>query len=288
LTFARVSLFFPSWQLVAAQDVVPSWYPAEPGDTWVYQREDREGGGRGILNPDIARWTTEETIASSATIPEGRLVLKRVKVLGSLSASVPKYLSDRVPEESIDSHYLVRQNCVYVLDGDDASVESVGRKALGPNDHLLQEFRDALLRGEVHPDMCFPLKDGATWGNLPNSHVSDEVVWTVIGIDRWVRNAFHVSSHQASGTTVDRWFEPGVGIVQETMLHHGTYIENRRQLLRAIIGGKTHSYALTPVRTVPDSQGDCGPIWWRQMARRDARPFMDQGACISYAISIGR
>jgi hypothetical protein len=120
-----VSLCFPSWQSAAAQDVVPSWYPAEPGDTWVYQREDRDGGSRGILNPDTARWKTEETIASSATIAEGRLVLKRVKVLGSLSASVPKYLSDRVPEESIDSHYLVRQNCVYVLDGDDASVESV-------------------------------------------------------------------------------------------------------------------------------------------------------------------
>jgi hypothetical protein len=151
-----VSLSFPSWRLVAAQDVVPSWYPAEPGDTWVYQREDREGGSRGLLNPDIARWNTEETIASSATVPEGRLVSKRVKVLGSLSASVPKYLSDRIREESIDSHYLVRQNCVYVLDGDDASIESVGRKALGPNDTSSRTSATLCFAVKYTPTCAFP------------------------------------------------------------------------------------------------------------------------------------
>ncbi len=81
---------------------------------------------------------------------------------------------------------------------------------------------------------------GRTWGNVPSLSPAEENVWHVVGIDRAAERAFHLSSYLISGTTIDRWFEQGIGIARETILHHGTYTEDRRELLKAIIRGKTH------------------------------------------------
>jgi hypothetical protein len=45
---------------------------------------------------------------------------------------------------------------------------------------------------------------------------------------------------------MDRWFEPGVGVLQEVMEHYGHYDEDRRQLLRTFIDVKSRSYDLKP------------------------------------------
>ncbi len=95
----------------SVQDLTPLWYPAEPGDTWVYQRERRDGG---IAHSDVARWRTEETIVSKATIPEGVLVFGRVRALDPIPASVVKATPAQMKKELEDSHALIRQGCVYV------------------------------------------------------------------------------------------------------------------------------------------------------------------------------
>ncbi|MGK4277500.1 hypothetical protein, partial [Escherichia coli] len=63
-----------------AQDAVLSWYPLQPGDTWVYQKESRDGD---MAHPSVERWTTEETIVRTVAVPEvgGSLITKRTSVL---------------------------------------------------------------------------------------------------------------------------------------------------------------------------------------------------------------
>ncbi len=43
---------------------------------WVYQREMKTGDPN---QPDVERWTTEETIMARRTIPEGILFLRELK-----------------------------------------------------------------------------------------------------------------------------------------------------------------------------------------------------------------
>jgi len=52
---------------LVGQNVASSWYPLQPGDTWVYQKDSREGS---MAHPSVERWTTEETIISAVTVPD--------------------------------------------------------------------------------------------------------------------------------------------------------------------------------------------------------------------------
>jgi hypothetical protein len=48
------------------------------------------------------------------------------------------------------------------------------------------------------------------------------------------QKTFHVTSiasYLGSGMTADIWFEKGVGIVREELIHHGTIGEDRTRLL---------------------------------------------------------
>lgn len=41
-----------------AQELIDSWYPHQPGASWVYQNEALAGD---MGHPEFERWTTEET-----------------------------------------------------------------------------------------------------------------------------------------------------------------------------------------------------------------------------------
>jgi hypothetical protein len=71
--FGLVSLIYAT--VISAQDA-KSWYPLEPGDTWTYQKESRDGN---MARPDTERWTTQETIVSAVAVSElpATLVTKR-------------------------------------------------------------------------------------------------------------------------------------------------------------------------------------------------------------------
>ena len=276
----------------SAQNVVSSWYPIQPGDTWVYQKEFRTGVS--ISHPIVERWTTEETIVSAATIPEiaGILVTKRTKVLRH--AVSPGFIAadDSTKRELSESHVLIHQNCLYVLDGIDEQgaafvhVESPeALTALDQNNHLRPQYRDDLLRGNVPADFCFPLVVGMTWGRIPDN---EDWIWAVKGLNadpfgEKSGTTFHLWTHVASGEDIDRWFELGVGVLQEIDYHHaGTHDEGRRTLLKTVIGGKPHRYQLTPARMVVWSSPECHDGGWRRFARADGSSFTSQTACVSY------
>jgi hypothetical protein len=279
----------------AAEDVTPSWYPFEPGDTWIYQKESRDGY---MAHPSIERWTTEETIASVVVVPDvaGTLITKRTKVLDHTLPRDFIAQNDSTKREVPESHVLIHQNCLYVLDGIDAygsrcdpNVASTAcLRPLDQNNHLRPEYRDHLLRGKIPPDFCFPIAAGKTWGRVPATTWADDWVWHVSGVNADPfgppgGETFHMTSHFGSGTRIDRWFAQGVGVVQEVSEHHGTYDEHRRQLLRSTIHGKMTSYQLSPARTIPLSDSDCNGPGWQHYSRADGNAFSSLQDCIRYS-----
>jgi hypothetical protein len=82
---------------------------------------------------------------------------------------------------------------------------------------------------------------------------------------------------------LDRWFVEGLGIVQEVIEHHGTYGEDRWQLLSATINGNTQSHQLTPARTVPLAEFDCRGAGWRHYSRSDESSFKSIADCLHYS-----
>ena len=257
-----------------AQDIVSVWLPTHIGDSWTYQREERNGAeGGGMAHPEIARWKVEETIKGSIAIPEGVLLRKQIRALDPIPVEVRRHIPGT---KEIDEAYdLIRGNCVY----------SVGQQVDAKRVQLAPEYQKALLSGGVSPEFCFPLKQGATWGEGAGN--SPDYVWRVVGINADPfgpanGTAFHFSTRAGSGTIVDRWFEPGIGILQEISEHHGTYEESRLQLLSAVIEGRSYTFQLKPARTIPRSDLDCEGPGWQHFARSDGTSFTNQRACVDY------
>jgi hypothetical protein len=253
-------------------------YPLQPGDTWVYQKESDDGGNSGgISHPSVERWKTEDTIARVATTPEGTLITKRTRVFDLVMLNGWRAEDDRTRHEAPTSHMLIHQNCLYVLDGIDIQDPS-----------LVEGYRNALLRGNIPPDFCFPIDTGMTWGRVTATSPADEWVWHVKGLNAdpfgdGVKRTFHLAARGGSGTVIDRWFEPGVGVLQEIVEHHGHYAEDRRQLLQTVINGKSRSYDLKPGRPVASTTLDCGGVGWKHFVRDDGSAFTNEHACAAYA-----
>jgi hypothetical protein len=275
----------------STQNVVSSWYPMQPGDAWIYQHESRTGA---FAYPMIERWKTAETIVSAVTIPEGTFVVQQTKVLDHVRLNGWLAENDRTKDLRPESYFLIRQNCLYQLQEIDREDPDDFWSALDHNHQFRPQYRGALLRsttatgpgnGNIAPDLCFPLTVGMTWGGMSPA---EEGVWSVqavngdpFGVNG--KTTFHMSAHVASGEDIDRWFQQGVGVLQEVDEHHaGTHDEDRRQLLNTIIGGKPHSYQLTPARIVPYDRLECVGAGWRRFARADGSPFRTEGACTVY------
>ena len=200
---------------VFAQDELRSWVPANPGDTWIYQSEFRDGATGGIAHPKITRSRVEETVVRSTTVPEGTIVVRRLRTLnGKASAG-----------ESRERAWLIHGDCLYDLERGDWNA--------GHPDRLSADFSKALPwdGGEAVRVFCFPLSAAKTW-NKESGHE-----WSVADVKDHDPSSpdkgktFHVSSYIGSGLTENVWFEKGVGIVKETAVHEGTYEETRDQLL---------------------------------------------------------
>jgi hypothetical protein len=198
-----------------AQDELRSWVPANPGDTWIYQSEFRDGTTGGIAHPKITRSRVEETVVRSTTVPEGTIVVRRLRTLnGKPSAG-----------ESRERAWLIHGDCLYDLERGDWNA--------GHPDRLSADFSKALPweGGESVRVFCFPLSAGKTW-NRESGHewrVADITDRDPSSPDRG--KTFHVSSYIGSGLTEDVWFEKFVGIIKETAVHEETYEETRDQLL---------------------------------------------------------
>lgn len=266
-----------------AQDVASSWYPLQPGDTWVYAKESLTGR---MDRPGIERWTTEETVVSVVPVAgfDATLVTKRTRVLDHTATQ----------SEPPATHLLIHRACVYVVDGPDAQGSfchaNPNGACLPPFDaqgRLRAEYRKDLAARTIPPDFCFPMAAGKAWGQVPNTSPAQEYVWRVDRLNGDPfgppgAQTFHLWTHLGSGTNMDRWFTEGVGVVQEIMLHHGTYDESRRQLLRATLGGKTRTFQLTPARTAPLFEPDCEGPGWRHYVRADGTPFASEADCVRY------
>jgi hypothetical protein len=282
-------------RISGAEDATLSWYPLQPGDTWVYAKESRDGD---MAHPSIERWTTEETIVRAVPAPEvaGSLITKLTRVLDHTVP--PDFIpqNDSTRHEAAESHLLTHGNCVYVLEGIDAQgsacdpnvVNGPCLRPLDENGRLRREYRDDLLRGRIPADFCFPMAVGTTWGKVAVTSPANEWVWRVEGLNADPfgppgGRTFHLWTHLGSGTKMDRWFVEGVGVVQEVSEHHGTYGEQRRRLVRATIHGKAQSYQLTPARTVPLIDSDCSGAGWRHYVRADGAAFRSMNECAGYS-----
>jgi hypothetical protein len=259
-----------------AQDVVSAWFPTHIGDSWTYQREERDGSnGGGMARPEVWRWQVEETIKGSIVIPEGTLLRKHVQAVGRIPVEVRRRLSSI--QDAYDSYDLIRGNCVYNVD------QQIDARTA----QLRPEYRRDLLSDSVAAEFCFPLKSGSTWGKVSGTSPAGEFVWRVVGVNGdtfgpSVATTFHLTTHAGSGEMVDRWFEPGIGVVQEIREHHGTYEESRLQILSAIVDGQTRTFQLKPARTIPLSDLDCDGPGWQHFVRLNGTGFANQRECAAY------
>lgn len=267
-----------------AQDVALAWYPLQPGNSWTLQNESFDGD---IGHPSFERWTSEETIVSLTPDAElgGMLVTMRTRILSDTMSADFFPANNAARHVLPESHMLIYQNCVHLLDGMD-----VGSAKIGPGyGHTRATYHDELRRGAVQPDFCFPLTVGMTWGRIPNRGLDPDLIWNVVSVNADPygppnETTFRLTTRAGSGTLITRWFTKGIGVVQENGEHHGTYGETRERLLSTTIGGKTQSFNLTPARTVPLSEFDCMRTKWQHFARADGSSFASAEDCTSYAL----
>ncbi|HEY2382867.1 MAG TPA: hypothetical protein VGK48_16955 [Terriglobia bacterium] len=257
---------------VQAQNIVSEWYPSRVGDSWMYEREELDGANGGIANPETGRWRVEETIESSARLPEGILILKRSRALDPLPVIAHRIPSIRANEAA---YILIAGDCVY-----DVQVE---------NNQLARQFREDLKANRVSAEFCFPMTQGKVWGRVADRPRYDpDFVWHMIGINAdpygiGGATTFHFSAREGSGTMVDRWFAKGIGLVQEITEHHGTYDESRLRLIRTTTNGQTRDYHVVPAHAVPLSSSDCDGYGWQHFVRADGSSFADHSSCVKYA-----
>jgi len=210
-------------------NAVAEWFPLHVGDTWIYQHETRDqGGDRDHL--EIETWKTEETIVGSWVVAEGTVFGRHVRITEGAPV-----------RQRVNPHaaYLIRGDCLYAT-----------RVFWDPLTHQLAPNTLKSLSIYLSPDFCFPLVVHKTWGainglpGLPKWGVTrpegakDWEVADVTAANSSVsgsRETFHIRSNSGylgSGTTGEIWFEKGVGMVREEMIHHGTITEIRTRLIR--------------------------------------------------------
>jgi len=217
----EVRKFLFVWSVVGfglpltAQDV-SSWFPLTVGNRWTYAHETLDGTTRA---PRIMRWQTEETITGMLALAEGTVVFRYVNVQGETPGS---WLS-----RYGQSHYLIRNSCLYFLDPKYSWNET--ERQLNP------DYRERLLRGGELPAVCFPLstgmKFGPTVGILPS-----KVVGTGAGSGftppSVSEQAFRIEVHLFDADTTRLWFEKGVGFTGLWDWHKGSYSEYRVKLVK--------------------------------------------------------
>jgi hypothetical protein len=221
--------------VASAQDDPRAWFPLQVGSRWVYDHESKSGDRS---QPDVDRWTTEETVTGWVTIREGVVVLRDVKLQSNGTEQIvtarviapngqPRY----VQQEGNHGYLIARDREPYLVHGD--CIYAIGGGWDGQRQDLRPEYRKYLSDAEVSPDFCFPLQMGREWGN-------NDIPWRVEpareGVGAFLpaeyAGAIHfASSHFGSGGWEDVWFQKGVGVVAEHYIHNGTYDEYTKKLV---------------------------------------------------------
>src|SRR2546427_11719606 len=126
---ARLLIALSVFSMVAtAQDDPLAWWPLQVGSRWVYEHEAKSGDRN---RPDVDRWRTEQTITGWVTIPEGVVVQREVKQLGSSPQRTERVIEGdgrvgfvqepdynrKIRTDRDRQPYLVRGNCLYVISG---------------------------------------------------------------------------------------------------------------------------------------------------------------------------
>ena len=217
-----LSLLLPS--VAPSQDtlsLVRQWLPMSVGDRWIYDVEGRSGSR---VHPDVEHWVEEETTVAVESIPEGTVLVQKIRFLDDTAPPA----RTQIPDESA---ILIRGACIYYLS---ASNHGWG---WNPAQHQLgTQFREYLNRGEVLPSVCFPLHRGQTWGDPQKGRD----LWTVAGIGPKSQDdplavgleAWRLEANLASGDDNYVWYRKGMGVTARRNYHNGTYDDRRVRLLR--------------------------------------------------------
>ena len=204
-----------------SQDIVRQWLPTSVGDRWVYDVEARSGSR---VHPDVEHWVEEQTTVAVENIPEGTLLIQKVRFLNNTAP----LLRPRVAGESA---ILIHGACIYYVSG--------GQHGWGwdPTQHQLgAKFREYFSRGEILASACFPLRPGQIWGDPKKGRD----LWTVAGFGPKSQNdplpagpeAWRLEANLASGDDNYVWFQKGLGVIAKRDYHNGTYDDRRVRLLR--------------------------------------------------------
>jgi hypothetical protein len=186
-----------------------------------------------------------------------------------------------------ESYALLHHDCLYRLREINREDPENSWDALDHNHQIRPQYREALLRDQIAPELCFPMTVGASWGRVPDTDSAENDVWRVNALngDPFGANGgrtFHLFAHQGSGAVADVWFAQGVGVVQEVIEHHGTYWEDRVQLVSTTLGATVRNYDLMPARTVPWDERECA-AGWRHFVRADGSVLKNVADCVSYS-----
>jgi hypothetical protein len=180
---------------------IADWLPAHAGDRWVYEVKilDRDNG-----HLHAESWQEEIKTIAIRPVPAGTLIERTVTLLNHTAPA--RSAATWSPKSDI----LVRGNCLYFLSNSSQP--------------------DSL------PDVCFPLRAGAVWGD-PAQYREH---WVVSGQGHKDPNeepasitpqAWRLEAHRASGDDNYLWFEKRVGVVAKRTFHHGTDYDYRVRLL---------------------------------------------------------
>jgi len=121
-------------------------------------------------------------------------------------------------QEITNTNILLRGNCIFFP---------------GQNYYDVSESQ---ITADSLPDVCFPLRQGMTWGDPKKGRD----LWTVAGLGKKhpddpasvTPDSWRLEAHLASGDDNYVWFRKGVGVVAARTWHNGTYTDETLRLVR--------------------------------------------------------
>jgi hypothetical protein len=238
-----------SWRLGsevegATTDAIVRELGLEVGTRRVYRNLYRTHLGTGAGQIGTVRWTSISRVVEHVETPVGLVVLIEIterNVRREYEGNPPPEDVEQFEQELVGrlipgydrAGYLVRDGYVYELP--DGSWNRQRRE-------LWDGFAERL--PHLYPDYFFPLSDGLRWSE-PATEERDLAALRAFetgdgpapnsGNFYWVAGCSPFDGDPPDGVlpicwydntgTIERWIEPGVGLVREMYSHHGTLIE---------------------------------------------------------------
>ncbi len=180
------------------------------GDRWIYDVEARSGSR---VHPDVEHWGYEETTVAVEKLPEGTLLVQKIRLLNN---TAPRF-QPRVPDESA---IFIHGACIYYSRRSQRGWD-LAQHQLGV------QSREYFSRGEVLPT---PGRDPKKGRDL----------WSAAGMGRKSQDdplpaspeAWRLEANLASGDDNYVWFRKGIGVTVRRTYHNGTYDDDHSRLLR--------------------------------------------------------